>query len=94
MDAVTTPTPTSTPAPAPRGGRRILWLNVLTGVSAAILIGAEVFGAAFAGSWAIATLFELGTTIARVLDAIFLLIGLLVMVQFVRFAHRIEPFTH
>ena len=89
MDAVTTPT--STPAPAPRG--RILWLNVLTVVSAAILIGAEVFGAAFAGSWAFATLFELGSTFARILDAIFLLIGLLIMVQFVRFAHRIEPFT-
>jgi hypothetical protein len=92
MDAITTPTPTSTPAPAPRG-RRILWLNVLTVVSAAILIGAEVFGAAFAGSWAFATLFELGPTIARILDVIFLLIGLLVMIQFVRFAHRIEPFT-
>ena len=92
MDAVTTPTPTSTPAPAPRG-RRILWLNVLTVVSAAILIGAEVFGAAFAGSWAFATLFELGSTVARILDAIFLLIGLVIMIQFVRFAHRIEPFT-
>jgi hypothetical protein len=34
--------------------RRILWKNVLTVVSAAILIGAEVFGATFAGSWAIA----------------------------------------
>jgi hypothetical protein len=83
---------TSTPSPAPRG-RRIVWLNVLTVVSAAILIGAEVFGAAFAGSWAIATLFELGTTVARILDIAFLLLGLLVMVQFVRFAHRIEPFT-
>jgi hypothetical protein len=41
--------------------RRILWKNVLTVVSAAILIGAEVFGAAFAGSWAIATLLGLGT---------------------------------
>jgi hypothetical protein len=92
MDAVTTPTPASTPAPAPRG-RRILWLNVLTVVSAAILIGAEVFGAAFAGSWAFATLFELGATFARILDAIFLLIGLLIMIQFVRFANRIEPFT-
>ena len=92
MDATTTPTPASTPARAPRG-RRILWLNVLTVVSAAILIGAEVFGAAFAGSWAFATLFELGATFARVLDAIFLLIGALIMIQFVRFAHRIEPFT-
>ena len=41
-------------------GRRIVWLNVITVVSAAILIGAEVFGAAFAGSWALATLFDLG----------------------------------
>ena len=88
MDATTTPTP----ARAPRG-RRILWLNVLTVVSAAILIGAEVFGAAFAGSWAFATLFELGSTVARVLDVIFLLIGLVIMIQFVRFAHHIEPFT-
>ncbi len=40
--------------------RRIVWLNVITVISAAILIGAEVFGAAFAGSWALATLFDLG----------------------------------
>ena len=69
------------------------WDNLLTVISVMILIGAEVFGAAFAGSWAFATLFELGTTFARVLDAIFLLLGLLIMIQFVRFAHRIEPFT-
>ncbi|MBS0533377.1 MAG: hypothetical protein JSR72_04910 [Proteobacteria bacterium] len=74
-------------------GRRIVWLNVITVVSAAILIGAEVFGAAFAGSWALATLFELGSTGQRILDVSFVLIGLLVMAQFVRFAHRIEPFT-
>ena len=35
-------------------GRRILWLNVLTVFSAAILIGAEVFGGAFAAGWAFA----------------------------------------
>ena len=74
-------------------GRRIVWLNVITVVSAAILIGAEVFGAAFAGSWALATLFELGSTGQRILDVSFVLIGLLVMAQFIRFAHRIEPFT-
>ena len=45
----------------PTAARRILWQNVLTVVSAAILIGAEVFGAAFAGSWAIANLLALGT---------------------------------
>ena len=74
-------------------GRRIVWLNVITVISAAILIGAEVFGAAFAGSWALATLFELGSTGQRVLDICFVLVGLLVMAQFIRFAHRIEPFT-
>ncbi|MGE0564888.1 MAG: hypothetical protein AB7O50_10275 [Pseudolabrys sp.] len=73
--------------------RRIVWLNVLTVVSAAILIGAEVFGAAFAGSWAIATLFELGSTVARILDVVFMLCGVAIMVQFVRNAKRIEPFT-
>jgi len=74
-------------------GRRIVWLNVVTVVSAAILIGAEVFGAAFAGSWALATLFDLGSLGARVLDVLFVLCGLAVMAQFIRAAHRIEPFT-
>ena len=83
---------TNTPSSAPRK-RRIVWLNVLTVISAAILIGAEVFGAAFAGSWAIATLFELGGWGARILDVLLLLVGLAIMVQFVRNAHLIEPFT-
>ena len=74
-------------------GRRIIWVNVITVVSAMILIGAEVFGAAFAGSWALATLFDLGTFGARVLDGLFVLCGIAVMVQFIRNAHRIEPFT-
>lgn len=73
-------------------GRRINWLNVSTVISAAILIGAEVFGAAFAGSWALATLFDLGTTGQRILDVAFVLVGLVVMAQFVRFGNRIEPF--
>jgi hypothetical protein len=73
--------------------RRIVWLNVVTVISAAILIGAEVFGAAFAGSWALATLFDLGSIGQRILDAVFVLCGIAIMVQFVRNAHRIEPFT-
>ena len=79
---------TMTPRP-----RRILWKNVVTVVSAAILIGAEVFGAAFAGSWAIANLFALGRIGARLLDGLFVLCGIFVMVQFVRAAQRVEPFT-
>jgi hypothetical protein len=73
--------------------RRIVWLNVVTVVSAAILIGAEVFGAAFAGSWALATLFDLGSIGQHILDALFVLCGVAVMAQFIRNAHRIEPFT-
>jgi DNA helicase HerA-like ATPase len=77
----------------PQRPRRILWRNVLTVVSAAILISAEVFGAAFAGSWAIANLFALGALGAHILDALFMACGLAVMAQFVRAAHRVEPFT-
>ncbi len=73
--------------------RRIEWLNAITVISAAILIGAEVFGAAFAGSWALATLFDLGGVGQRVLDGLFVLCGIAIMAQFVRNAHRIEPFT-
>ena len=82
------PEPQTSPRP-----RRILWENVLTVVSAAILISAEVFGAAFAGSWAIANLLALGTFGARLLDGLFVLCGIIVMVQFVRAAQRVEPFT-
>jgi hypothetical protein len=81
---------TATTSPRPR---RILWQNVFTVISAVILIGAEVFGAAFAGSWAIASLFALGELGARVLDGLFVLCGLFIMVQFVRAARRVEPFT-
>jgi len=73
--------------------RRIQWQNVLTVVSAAILISAEVFGAAFAGSWAIANLIGLGAIGAHILDGLFMLCGLAVMVQFLRAAHRVEPFV-
>ncbi len=75
------------------GSRRVVWLNVITVISAAILIGAEVFGAAFAGSWALATLFDLGGIGQRILDAVFVVCGIGVMAQFIRNAHRIEPFT-
>jgi hypothetical protein len=74
-------------------GRRIHWLNLLTVISAAILISAEVFGAAFAAGWAFANLFELGESVGHILQGVFFVIGLFVMVQFVRNAKKIEPFT-
>jgi hypothetical protein len=75
------------------GGRRIVWVNVMTVLSAAILIGAEVFGAAFAGGWALANLFDLGPTGGYVLRGLFFVLGLVVMASFIRNARRVEPFT-
>ena len=77
------------PQPASSSTREIVWPSVITVISAAILIGAEVFGAAFAGGWALAILFGLNDTSAHMLFAI----GVMIMVGFIRAAQRIEPFT-
>jgi uncharacterized membrane protein len=73
--------------------RRIIWRNVVTVLSAAVLIAAEVFGAAFAAGWAFATLFELGVYGVYGLQAIFFALGIVVMLRFIANARRIEPFT-
>jgi len=70
----------------------IAWENVITVLSAAVLIGAEVFGAAFAGGWAIANLFGFGDTGVYVLQTLFFLVGVAVMISFVRNAMHVEPF--
>ena len=72
--------------------RSINWLNVSTVISAAILIGAEVFGAAFAAAWAIATLFGLEPMVQYALDALLSAVGILLMFNFMRSAMRVEPF--
>jgi hypothetical protein len=74
-------------------GQRIIWINVLTVISAAILIAAEVFGGAFAAGWAFATLFQLGKNGALLLQAIFFAVGIYVMFRFVNNARRVEPFV-
>ena len=79
--------------PSPHAAREIQWPSVITVISAAILISAEVFGAAFAGGWALAILLGLDNAGAHVLQAVLFAIGVLVMVAFVRAAQRIEPFT-
>jgi hypothetical protein len=89
--------------PSSPAGRRINWTSVLTVISAAILISAEVFGAAFAGGWAVANLLGLGqyriplgslvVDGTHAMQAIFFVIGIIVMVSFVRNAQRVEPFT-
>jgi len=78
--------------PSPTANRRIVWPSVITVVSAAILISAEVFGAAFAGGWALAILFGLEDTGAHILQALLFALGVFVMVAFVRAAQRVEPF--
>ena len=80
------------PVETPRR-RRIIWVHVLTVLSAAILIGAEVFGAAFAGGWALAILLGLDDTGAHILQAVLFAIGVFVMAAFIRAAQRVEPFT-
>ena len=79
--------------PASPASRQIVWQSVVTVISAAILIGAEVFGAAFAGGWALAILFDLGDTGAHILQALLFVVGVFVMIAFVRNASHIEPFT-
>ena len=73
--------------------RDIAWPSVITVISAAILIGAEVFGAAFAGGWALAILFGVEETGAHIIQAVLFVIGVAIMVAFVRAAQRVEPFT-
>jgi hypothetical protein len=82
-----------TDRPTLTGDRRIAWQNVMTVISAAILIGAEVFGAAFAGGWAVANLLDLGPYGVHIMQGVFFLCGLAVMIAFIRNARLVEPFT-
>ena len=79
--------------PTSSAARQIVWQSVVTVISAAILIGAEVFGAAFAGGWALAILFGLDDTGAHILQALLFVGGVFVMIAFIRNAARVEPFT-
>ena len=80
--------------------RQIAWPSVITVISAAVLISAEVFGAAFAGGWALAIIlppedFFLNIshdTWAHILQAVLFAIGVFVMITFIRAAQRVEPF--
>jgi hypothetical protein len=78
---------------SPTASRQIVWSSVITVISAAILIGAEVFGAAFAGGWALAILFGLDNTGTHILQAVLFALGVFVMAAFIRAAQRVEPFV-
>jgi hypothetical protein len=77
---------------SPTASRQIAWNSVITVISAAILIGAEVFGAAFAGGWALSILLGLGDTGTHILQAVLFGLGVLLMIAFIRAARRVEPF--
>lgn len=63
---------------------------LLTIVSVMILVGAEVFGVAFAAGWAIAGLFELGDVVSYVLMGLFSLLGVYILMLLWRRAHAAE----
>ena len=85
---------TSTSAPPPTR-RRVRWTSAITVFSAAILIAAEVFGAAYAGGWALANLLDLngyfGEWGTHGLQIALFLLGFYVMALFVRGACHVEP---
>ena len=74
------------------GASRIHWTNVITVLSAAILIGTEIIGAGFATGWALAGLFGLGDVGAYALQTIFSIVACYIIFNFVRRAAKIEPF--
>jgi hypothetical protein len=76
-----------------RTSGRVNWINLMTVVSAAILIGTEIVGVGLATGWAIAGMFGLGDIGAYVLEALFGLGALAIVIAFVRAAARIEPFV-
>ena len=79
--------------PSSTGKSEIIWPSVITVISAAILIGAEVFGGAFAAGWAFSNLFHLEGYAVHILQGLFFLFGVFVMVRFILNAKRVEPFT-
>lgn len=70
---------------------RINWINFVTVVGAIVLVGAEVFGVAFAAAWALAGMLELSETFRWALMAAFAGIGLWAMLVFWRKANQVEP---
>jgi hypothetical protein len=71
--------------------RAFNWRNLTTIVSVMILVGAEVFGVALAAGWALAGLFELGTTASYLFMALFSTLGAYAMLLLWRRAVAVEP---
>ena len=76
---------------ATRKPGRIVWTNLVTVASAAVLIGTMIVGLGLATGWAIAGALGLGEIGTYVIEALFVAVAAVVIVAFWRTASRIEP---
>jgi hypothetical protein len=72
--------------------KKIDWTNARTLIALAILVGTELVGASWAAGWALSGLFQLGATVGRVMEAVFIVIGFIGLYYFMRKAVEHEPF--
>ena len=70
---------------------RIIWPNLITVVSLAILIGTMIVGLGLATGWAIAGMLGLGEIGSMILVVLFVGVALVGIVAFWRIATRVEP---
>ena len=62
----------------------INWINVLTIVSVAVLVGTELVGAAGAAGWAIGGLFQIGELLTHILEVALILLALFGLTRFLQ----------
>ena len=66
-------------------------LHLSTLVAVTILVGTELVGASWAAGWAIGGLFQLDSSISRIIEVAFALLGFVGLFFFMRTAIRHEP---
>src|SRR5208283_5652647 len=69
----------------------INWTNALTLISVGVLVGTELVGAGAAAGWAIGGLFQIGDSLTRMLEGLFILSALTGLFYFLRAALAHEP---
>jgi hypothetical protein len=74
--------------------QRIHLKNLVTLISVGILVGTEFIGVALAAGWALAGLFQLGSTIATILMTAFSAIAVYALFEFMKRALTLEPVRH
>ncbi|MBS7704594.1 hypothetical protein [Chelatococcus asaccharovorans] len=70
---------------------RLSLKSLLTVGSAIVLVAVELLCVALAGGWALAGLFQLGTTVEYIFMGLFTLLALWAIVAFARNALKVEP---